>query len=256
MKKFISNILLLSFLVFFSSCSNKVETLTQQGKKLFVEKKYEDAIEKYNAALEIDDKSVEALMGKAEILEYLFKYNEAITCYIKVLNIDADDKKIKELQKKAYGILFARVYRLLDENIVLSMMINSDYSSYWYELFLEGDIREPPPPAYMLKDDFTLIKEKCEKNGYFDKLEANKIEIDKIMKGIQNPPPDYEKAYELLLDLYEMEIEIKKELTDLPTGSFDSYNEKSADFLDNYTKLQNLLEVVIPCAPETETEAK
>ncbi len=136
------------------------------------------------------------------------------------------------------------------------MMINSDYSSYWYELFLEGDIREPPPRAYMLKDDFTLIKEKCEKNGYFDKLEANKIEIDKIMKGIQNPPPDYEKAYELLLDLYEMEIEIKKELTDLPTGSFDSYNEKSADFLDNYTKLQNLLEVVIPCAPETETEAK
>ena len=50
--------------------------------------KYNEAIEYYDKALEIDPENAEALNNKGVALDDLGKYNEAIEYYDKVLEID------------------------------------------------------------------------------------------------------------------------------------------------------------------------
>jgi hypothetical protein len=72
-------------------------------------------------------------------------------------------------------------------------------------------------------------------------IKASQGKVSELMKLLQNPPNDYERAYETLLDLYTA----YQSLTDLainPKGNLNSFStnreEKIDTFLDHYRRLE------------------
>src|SRR6476660_1057256 len=59
-----------------------------KGNEHYYNKEYNEAIEYYDKALEIDPKHVGALNNTGKVLDNLGKYNEAIVYYDKALQID------------------------------------------------------------------------------------------------------------------------------------------------------------------------
>ncbi|URZ18770.1 hypothetical protein [Clostridium felsineum] len=77
-------------------------------------------------------------------------------------------------------------------------------------------------------------------DGTLNKVNNNKAKIEKEMIKLQNPPKDYEKAYNLFVELYSKYGQIYSQATS-PTGSLTTYNEdtnsKSSEFNEIYDKL-------------------
>jgi tetratricopeptide (TPR) repeat protein len=73
---------------------NKRDMLRKGGDNLFIQGKYEEAIKCYDKALELDDKHTDGLTwnNKGMAFNNLGKYEEAIKCYDKMLEINPEDK--------------------------------------------------------------------------------------------------------------------------------------------------------------------
>jgi len=83
--------LILLSTLFLVGCINQEETtesLYAKGTTLLKQGKYNEAIECYDKAIEIDPYHKEAWNGKGGALLALGKYNEAIECFDKVITID------------------------------------------------------------------------------------------------------------------------------------------------------------------------
>jgi hypothetical protein len=93
-------------------------------------------------------------------------------------------------------------------------------------------------------EDFNTALENVHKawedGGNFKTLENKKSSIEKEMIKLQNPPQDYQKAYDLFVELYSKYGQLYNQAVS-PTGSLTSYNndvnEKSSDFNEIYDKL-------------------
>ncbi len=62
-----------------------------EGIQLFGQNKYDDAIAKYDAALEVDPNWTEAMHGKAMALMGLERYDDAIAVGQRIVELDAND---------------------------------------------------------------------------------------------------------------------------------------------------------------------
>ena len=63
-----------------------------EGNNLFLEKKFQDAIKKYNIVLDKEPDNLIALNNKGYSLSKLKKYSDALVCYDKFLQINPNDK--------------------------------------------------------------------------------------------------------------------------------------------------------------------
>jgi tetratricopeptide (TPR) repeat protein len=79
-------------------CVNKGNTLSDQ-------KKYEEAIECYDKALQFDPEYTNAWNNKGYSLGNMRKYKAAIKCFDKVLEIAPDDAYAKVAKEKAIKAL-------------------------------------------------------------------------------------------------------------------------------------------------------
>ena len=70
---------------------NALESLINEGNVLYAQTKYDEAIACYDRILEVDPKNIDALINKGLALSALAKHDEAIACYDKVLELDPDD---------------------------------------------------------------------------------------------------------------------------------------------------------------------
>jgi tetratricopeptide (TPR) repeat protein len=71
-------------------------TLYNKGESLAGLKKYEDAIECFNKAIEIDPKYKTAWNNKGNVLNELNRHDDAVECYNKVAEIDKNCEQEKE----------------------------------------------------------------------------------------------------------------------------------------------------------------
>ena len=62
-----------------------------EGLALFGEDRHEEAIERYDASLEVDPEWTEAMHGKAMALMQLERYDEAIEIGLRIVELDPDD---------------------------------------------------------------------------------------------------------------------------------------------------------------------
>jgi len=65
-----------------------------EGNRLFLEKKFQDAIKKYNIILDKEPDNLIALNNKGYSLSKLKKYSDALVCYDKFLQINPNDKTV------------------------------------------------------------------------------------------------------------------------------------------------------------------
>jgi len=75
-----------------------IDRLIEKADQLIYENKYEEAITYYDKVLEIDPKDIDALNNKGDALYDLDRYNEAIQYYDKVLEIDPKDIDALEMK--------------------------------------------------------------------------------------------------------------------------------------------------------------
>jgi len=139
---------------------------------------------------------------------------------------------------------FCEVQRLLEENIESSKLICLEYLKKWTK-HIEMESKTGIGGLYPIEESLSLIKEIYNVDGVFDKLDTNKIKIDELMKEIQRPPKEYEKAYGFLLELYGEEIEFRR-LADLSGESYNSFSEKFTETDDNCSKLLSQIKISTP----------
>lgn len=72
---------------------SKIDSLVEQGNSLLNEGKFEDALGFFEQALLLDQKNPELWNYKGVALRSIGRYNEAIECFNKSLEIDPRDKK-------------------------------------------------------------------------------------------------------------------------------------------------------------------
>ncbi len=73
--------------------SESVEALVNKGNSLVDEGKFEEAIDFYNKALEINPQDIVALANKGTALDQLGRHEEAMKCFDKVLEISPNDEE-------------------------------------------------------------------------------------------------------------------------------------------------------------------
>ncbi len=72
---------------------SKIDSLVEQGNSLLNEGKFEDALGFFEQALLLDQKNPELWNYKGVALRSIGRYDEAIECFNKSLEIDPRDKK-------------------------------------------------------------------------------------------------------------------------------------------------------------------
>ncbi|OYT53347.1 MAG: hypothetical protein B6U72_06250, partial [Candidatus Altiarchaeales archaeon ex4484_2] len=106
-----------------------LESLNLEGRWLLQERRYDEALEKYDELLELEPESVTALNNKGIALRGLHKYEEALEVYDTALTLEPDDTRV--LYNKADVLTdlgrYSEAIGLLDK--VLEK--NSSYSDAW-----------------------------------------------------------------------------------------------------------------------------
>jgi len=74
--------------------NNIIMNIMDEANKLFLEKKFEDAIKKYDIILNSDPNNLTALNNKGYSFSKLRKFSKALVCYDKCLEKNPDDEKI------------------------------------------------------------------------------------------------------------------------------------------------------------------
>jgi tetratricopeptide (TPR) repeat protein len=74
-----------------SSITNSTQDILNKANVLQDLQRYDEALQYYDKVLEIDPKDIDALYDKASVLEDLERYDEALQYYDKVLDIDPKD---------------------------------------------------------------------------------------------------------------------------------------------------------------------
>jgi Flp pilus assembly protein TadD len=72
---------------------SKIDSLVEQGNTLLNDGKFEEALRFFEQALLLDQKNPELWNYKGVALRSIGRYNEAIECFNKSLEIDPRDKK-------------------------------------------------------------------------------------------------------------------------------------------------------------------
>jgi tetratricopeptide (TPR) repeat protein len=81
-----------------------LKELILKGNEHYYNKEYNEAIECYDKALEIDPKDADTLNNKGNALDNLGKHKEAIECYDKALEIDPKHAIVLNNKGNALGI--------------------------------------------------------------------------------------------------------------------------------------------------------
>lgn len=81
--------------------------------------------------------------------------------------------------------------------------------------------------------------------GDIGQIEGVSDEIQNKVSELNDPPSEYEKVYEELLNLYDLSEEYKEMLIN-PTGSLQSFNEETNRLSSEITSKYKRIEVIMP----------
>lgn len=169
------------------------------------------------------------------------KYNEAEIAFLKLGSYKDSVEKVKE-SKDAYTNMYVENFEFVAAKIYLETLLAELKCAYISETWSNAINSRA-------KKDFSneiakLITEWDEK-GLIQEATESKEMIDIQMKSIQNPVPEYEEAYTLLLDMYGLYIQIYKQSLE-PTGSLLTYNSTLKNMYSDFDKVYNQLIIIKP----------
>ena len=110
--------------------SKTAEEWFNEGYDLYNQGRYEEAIECYNKALEIDPDYGDAWNNKGIVLDDLGRYEEAIECYNKALEIDPDNAYV--WNNKGVSLYHLGRYEEAIECYNKALEIDPNYGDAWF----------------------------------------------------------------------------------------------------------------------------
>lgn len=158
-------------------------------------------------------------------------------------------QKAKELEY--YKNMETAAYTMLD-GAAKAEDAGNLIKSVWYNAIYEK--RDNETDRYTMKngkfvDDFNDALSCLFADENFDssiyEIEANQLEVAKLMKLLKNPPKKYEEAYSTLKSYYENYLKMTNAVID-PTGSLNTFSEDFSTYdsntVESYKKMQLYLE--------------
>lgn len=123
---------------------NLSKSWDEKGKSLYNQEKFDAALEFFDKSLEVNPKNIEALKYKGMILEIKGLHEKAVKFYDKALEIEPKDSTI--LYYKALSIFNSENYKEAVRYVLKSLKINPECDDAWYLMGLSleylGDDKE------------------------------------------------------------------------------------------------------------------
>src|SRR5699024_7258880 len=89
------------------------------------------------------------------------------------------------------------------------------------------------------------LKSRFEENGTIDEIKDDLENVKGQVSELNDPPKGYDKAYDELLELYDLS-EAYAEMALDPSGSLQDFNTKKNQLSDDIKSKQKRIDVVIP----------
>ncbi|OPH54987.1 hypothetical protein BC351_30160 [Paenibacillus ferrarius] len=128
---------------------------------------------------------------------------------------------------------------------VIAAQICDAYSKVWKESIDSryGITTVNGKKAYDFNEALKYKREELKSS--ITKLDEKKEETDRLMQSLNNPPAEYQKAYDVLVQLYTLFTDFVSQ-ADSPTGSLLTFNQKVNQLSSDIGKKVNEFKILLP----------
>lgn len=133
----------------------------------------------------------------------------------------------------------------------ISEEVTNLYSKVWSDA-IDADygITVNGKTAYNFNDAIQYQREELEDKGILNNLKENTQSLDVLMKSLNNPPEEFQKAYSSLVELYGYYTQYADQ-ADSPTGSLIEFNKKTNELSAEISKDYNQFKILLPNLDES-----
>lgn len=154
-----------------------------------------------------------------------------------ILENSADAEELLNGYSKIWSFSIESGSAISVENVSAEMGLDEEIIREYFELNSIGNV----PGDF--SSNVNSLNSYYRASGKLDKIEELSSEIKGKISDLNNPPSDYEKAFDEVLDMYAYSQEYTSMALN-PTGSLQSFNENksklSSDILEKYRKIEAL----------------
>ncbi len=162
--------------------------------------------------------------------------------YLVVFNIQAGIERELARQRtaegfKRYSADFNDAFMNIHLAFLLCVRVCDGYSYTWKNAI------ESRHKDFNL--ELMMVRSKLKEQGVFEKLEGMKQDIEVVMKKLNNPPKEFSKAHEKLIDLYGTYSQIHSQAMS-PSGSLMSFNQAINSLQANFVRVRDEIMILKP----------
>lgn len=168
-----------------------------------------------------------------------------------VIKNQAEEKAAEEARIAYIEALNDLVWESLDGAATAESMCNLTYK-VWYDTIYEeyhAETEEYTQYHGKYHDDFNtslgLLYADESTINTCSEIEANQEAVEALMKKLNSPTDEFEKCYNLAMDLYSAYNKITN-LALQPKGSLRDYSDNFAEYVSDYMDAYNKLDLIIP----------
>jgi len=139
-------------------------------------------------------------------------------------------------QKEKYKNDLLKTHDLIQNNIKTCILASDLYSTVWRNAIED-------------RKDFNIeinnVINESKRIGQYKVMDMSKEKIDNEMKQLSNPPKNYQRAHDKLVEMYGIYTQIYS-LALNPSGSLVSYNNTINDLQNKLIKTSSEFKVLLP----------
>lgn len=145
----------------------------------------------------------------------------------------------------ASAVLRMMAFSLISENVC------NLYSTVW-KLSIESrsSITVNGKRAYDFNEAILYQREELQDKNILSAIKENTDEVDTLMRKLNNPPIEYQKSYDYLVELYGLYTQYAEQ-ANAPTGSLLEFNKKTNELSSQISKLYKQFKILLPSLDET-----
>lgn len=153
---------------------------------------------------------------------------------VAIIGVIANGAAQKQKQKEKYLKTLQLTEVLILGSVISSIKLCEEYSDTWRDAI---DRRRNFSDAVNSK--------MAENKSRINDLEEQKEVIDKLMKELNNPPNEFKKTHDKLLEIYGIYMQLYSQAKG-PSGTLVSFNQNINRLQEDYFKASNELKILTP----------
>lgn len=230
----------------------------QAAMRLFEEGHYEQARDAFLALADYQDSQQRLAQCQQEIetkqtydeAQALFtqgEYEKALALFTQIgdyLDAKAQVQLCQTEIREAYHLLFSDTVLLISVEDVLVGAVCAATTDAWYGAISNG---------YDFSKAIDRLHELMEEKDLLAPIMKQKKRIDRMMPALKNPPEGYDKAYDMLVDMYGDYVDLY-DLAISPQGSLVTFSQTVQQLMKDFRKKYEQLLVLIPQLETTMAE--